>query len=332
MKSRPRVLVLASDALVAGFFPPDICKRLEAIATWERFAEREDSQEFRERLSRADALVTTWQSPYLRTQIIRKSPVKAIVHCGGELRARMEDEVLDHVMVANTPEPMARPVAEMAVALMLAFVRRLGEYDRAMFAGAIPRQDDAREGETLAGRRIGVVGFGRIGRALATMLAPFGATLVAADPFVDASDAKRAGVELVELDELLRSCSIVVLTAALTRETKGMIDRRRLALLPKDAVLINVARGALLDLAALVVELESGRISAALDVTDPLEPLPADHRLRRAPNVILTPHVAGGGVETRRAMGEAAVAELERIFRGEKPQSLVTRAMLERMT
>jgi phosphoglycerate dehydrogenase-like enzyme len=332
MKARPRVLVLAGDALFAGFFPPGSLARLETIADWERYAEREDSQDLRERLARADALVTTWQSPYLRTQVVRKSSVKAIVHCGGELRARMEDEVLDHVTVAHTPDPMALPVAEMAVALMLAFVRRLGEYDRAMYAGAAPRQDDAREGETLAGRRIGIVGFGRIGRALARLLKPFGAALATADPYVEADEAKRAGVAVVELEELLRSSSIVVLTAALTPETKGMIDRRRLALLPDQAVLVNVARGGLVDLDALVVEVEAGRISAALDVTDPLEPLPAEHRLRRAPNVILTPHVAGGGLETRRAMGEAALAELERFFRGERPKNVVTRDMLARMT
>ena len=89
MKARPRVLVLAGDALFGGFFPPASVARLEKIADWERYAEREDSQDFRERLARAEALVTTWQSPYLRTLVVKESSVKLIVHCGGELRARM---------------------------------------------------------------------------------------------------------------------------------------------------------------------------------------------------------------------------------------------------
>jgi phosphoglycerate dehydrogenase-like enzyme len=86
------------------------------------------------------------------------------------------------------------------------------------------------------------------------------------------------------------------------------------------------------DLAALVEELRGGRISAALDVTDPLEPLPADHELRRLPNALLTPHVAAGGIEVRRAMGLDAVDALERFFRGERPRHVVTRRALARMT
>ena len=134
------------------------------------------------------------------------------------------------------------------------------------------------------------------------------------------------------MDELLRSCSIVVLAAGLTSESRNLLDEKRLALLPDGAFLINVARGGLIDMNALLSELRTGRFSAALDVTDPLEPLPPEHELRRLSNVLLTPHIAAGGIEMRRAMGAIAVEEVVRFCRGEPLQNVVAREMLATMT
>jgi phosphoglycerate dehydrogenase-like enzyme len=329
---RPRVLVLADDVLFAMFFAPPAAARLAEVARCERYASADETSELSQAISRADVLVTTWGSPFLRVGTIDGSPVALIVHCGGELGARMQPEILDRVTVVNVPEPMAYPAAEMALAMTLALVRRLPDYDRAMREGAVPDNRVATQGETLRGRRLGVIGLGRIGKAFVKLVAPFGAEIVACEPYCAVEEARGAGVQPVELDDLLRRSSVVVLTAALTEQTRGMLDRRRLALLSDGACLVNVARGALIDLGALLEELRSGRLRAALDVTDPLEPLPADHPLRRLPNVLLTPHVAAGGLEVRRAIGEAAVAAIERFARGEPQKNIVTRAMLEHMT
>jgi phosphoglycerate dehydrogenase-like enzyme len=331
-RGRRRVLLLASDSLFATLFTPAAIARLEASADWERHAACDETPELRERIARADVLMTTWHSPFLRTDMLEASAVALIVHCGGEIRARMEPAILDRVTVVHTPEPMAHPVAEMALAMTLALVRRLPDYDRAMRQRALPDNRVAAEGETLRGRRVGLVGLGRIGRAFARLVAPLEVDLVAYDPYCPADGARQAGARLLELDELLRSSSVVVLAAGLTRETRNLLDRRRLALLPDGACLINVARGGLVDLEALVEELQRGRLSAALDVTDPIEPLPPDHRLRHLPNVLLTPHVAAGGLEVRRAMGTAAIEAIERFLRGEAPKDVVTRALLARMT
>ena len=123
-----------------------------------------------------------------------------------------------------------------------------------------------------------------------------------------------------------------MLAAGLTDETRGMLDARTLALMPDGAYLVNVGRGGLIEMEALLAELRSGRLSAALDVTDPVEPLPPEHELRRLPNVLLTPHVAAGGIEMRHALGETAAAEVARFFRGERPENVVTPEMLARMT
>src|SRR5918998_771323 len=319
VEGRPRILVLTSDALFPHFFPAHVLARLGQVGEWEHFNGREDSPELRERLARADALVTTWHSPFLRMEMLG-SPRRArlVAHCGGELKARMEPEVVRQLTVANAPGPMAAPVAEMALAMVLTLVRQLPRYDREMRAGLAQSNEVVSRGETVRGRRLGVVGFGRIGRAFARMVAPLEAELYVSDPYCSEETAAEHGAKKVEAEELLRTSSVVVLAAGLTDETRGMLNARTLALMPDGAYLVNVGRGGLVETEALLAELRSRRISAALDVTDPVEPLPPEHELRRLPNVLLTPHVAAGGVEMRHALGETAAAEVERFFRGER--------------
>jgi phosphoglycerate dehydrogenase-like enzyme len=331
--ARPRVLVLCSDALFPYFFPEDVLAQLSEVADWERYAERTESPGLRELITQADALMTTWHSPFIRAEMLGDEPrVRLIAHCGGELKARIEESVFDRVTVTNSPGPMAAPVAEMALAMALALVRRLPQYEREMRAGGNTDNERVSQGETLSGRRVGIVGFGRVGRAIARLIEPFNVQLYVSDPYCSIDLAANHKAKLLELDDLLKSCSVVVLAAGLTPQTKGMLDARRLSFMPDGAYLVNIARGGLVDLDALLPELRSGRINAALDVTDPFEPLPVDHELRRLPNVILTPHIAAGGVEVRHAMGSVAVGEVRRFFKGEPPINIVTREMLAIMT
>jgi phosphoglycerate dehydrogenase-like enzyme len=332
-KMRPRLLLLASDVLFSHFFPESVLARLNQIADWSRHAGGEDSPELRTQIAQSDALMTTWHSPFLHAEMFdTRSRVRLIAHCGGEVKSRISDKVFDRITVTNAAEPMAPPVAEMALALTLTLVRRLPEYAAEMRAGVITTNEYVSEGETLRGRKVGLVGFGRIGQCFARLIEPLGGELRVADPYCSADAVAARKGKLVSLDELLQSCSVVVLAAALTPETRNLLDQRRLALMPQGAYLINVARGGLIDTEALVAALKARRITAALDVTDPLEPLPSDHELRRLPNVLLTPHIAAGGLETRRAIGEVAVAEVERFFQGEPLQNIVTREMLATMT
>src|SRR3712207_8747949 len=265
-EGRPRILVLTSGALFPHFFPAHVLARLGEVGEWEHFDGREDTPELRGRLARADALVTTWHSPFLRMEMLG-SPrrVRLIAHCGGELKARMEPEVVRRLTVTNAPGPMAAPVAEMALAMVLTLVRQLPRYDREMRAGLVQSNEVVSRGETVRGRRVGVVGFGRIGRAFARMAAPLGPELYVADPYCSEEAAAEHGAKRVDLEELLRACSVVVLAAGLTDETRGMLNAGRLALMPDGAYLVNVGRGGLVELDALLAELRSGRISAALD-------------------------------------------------------------------
>ena len=325
---RPNVLVLASDVLFQHFFTDTSLKKLDEVASWTRSALLEDSSELRSQIANADVLMTTWHSPFITAAMLGDDAhVKLIAHCGGEVKSRVSEDLFETVMITNAADPMARRVAEMALALMLTMVRRIPVYATEMREGVIRTNEYVSEGETLFGRRVGIVGFGRIGRAFAKLLKPLGVEVLVSDPYAKADEAT-----VVELDELVSTCSVVVLCAALTPETRGMFDTRRLARLANGSYLINVARGGLIDLDALLTELRSGRITAALDVTDPLEPLPSDHELRKLPNVILTPHIAAGGIEMRREIGAMAVEEVIRYAKGEPPLNRVTREMLATMT
>ena len=331
--TRPSVLVLASDALFPHFFGDEARKKLDELTDWQRTSCRQDTEELRSQIANADVLMTTWHSPFLTAEMLGLTPrVKLIAHCGGEVKSRVAEQVFDFVTVTNAADPMARGVAEMALALTLTLVRKIPDYASEMRTGVVRTNEEVSTGETLFGRRVGLVGFGRIGRAFAKLLEPFGIELLVSDPYSESESVAANGGTLVHLDDLLRSSSVVVLAAALTPATTNLLDERRLSLMADGTYLINVARGGLIDMAALITELRTGRLSAALDVTDPIEPLPVDHELRRLNNVILTPHIAAGGIEMRREIGALAVEEVVRFASGQLPCNPVTREMLATMT
>jgi phosphoglycerate dehydrogenase-like enzyme len=180
------------------------------------------------------------------------------------------------------------------------------------------------------GRRIGIVGASRIGRRLIELLRPFDLKASLADPYVDEAGAALLGVPLLPLDELLRTSDIVSIHAPQTRGARHLIARRELALMPAGSVLINTARGALLDHDALIDELRTERISAILDVTDP-EPLPVDSPLFDLPNAFITPHLAGSqGNEVARP-GLTVVEEVERLLAGRDLAHRIDHAELGRV-
>ncbi|HEV8138086.1 MAG TPA: hydroxyacid dehydrogenase [Pyrinomonadaceae bacterium] len=330
---RPNVLVLASDVLFPHFFSVESQNKLTEVTDWKRSSDTEDSPTLREQIANADVLMTTWHTPFLTAEMLGPRPrVKLIAHCGGEVKSRVAEQIFDYITITNAAEPMARGVAEMALALALTMVRRIPEYASEMRDGVVRTNAEVSSGETLFGRKVGLVGFGRIGRAFARLIAPFQVQLVVSDPYADSDVIAEYGGSLVELDDLVRSCSVVVLAAALTPETRNLFDKRRLSEMAVGSYFINVARGGLVDTEALVAELRTGRLSAALDVTDPVEPLPIDHDLRKLTNVILTPHIAAGGIEMRREIGAIAVEEVIRFAEGRDPVNRVTREMLATMT
>ena len=205
-------------------------------------------------------------------------------------------------------------VADQALALALALLRRIPAGDLALRNGQWPGADAYRGVRRLRGRTVGVVGYGRIGRAVATRFAAFGTTILAHDP-QPVTDATA-----VPLRRLLTGSDIVCLTCPLTADTRGLLGPAELALLRPDAVLVNVARGELVDEAALADALDNGRIGgASLDVYAH-EPLPQHSPLLRSDRVVLAPHSAAFTDDAITELALAAAADVAAVLNGQPPK------------
>jgi D-3-phosphoglycerate dehydrogenase len=220
------------------------------------------------------------------------------------------------VAVVTTPAVNAEAVADLALALMLACIRRLGELDRAVRAGEWRIGGPTRD---LAGATVGIVGLGAVGRAVTRRVRAFGCRVLALEPNPDREFCAEHEVELTDLDAMLPQVDVLTLHAPLTPGTRCLLGARELALLPRHAVLVNAARGELIDQAALVEALRDHRIAAAgLDVFE-REPPPAGDPILTAPNTVLSGHVASftelGLGRTR----EAVLANLREVLAGRLP-------------
>ena len=234
------------------------------------------------------------------------------------------------IPVAQTVEGTIEGVAEHAVLLLLALYKRLLEADASVRRGEWLVWQLRPSSHTLQGKTVGLVGLGRIGQAVAERLGAFGVGLRYHDVRrADAETEAALGIRFMDLDELLRTSDVVTLHAPLTPETRGLIGAEALRAMKPTSVLINTARGGLVDEAALVEALRTGAIAGAgLDVFEK-EPTDPDNPLFAFDNVVLTPHVATGTrdsvVEKARAAGE----NMLRVLRGERPHNVVNPAVFE---
>ena len=235
------------------------------------------------------------------------------------------------VAVCNTPGVLTETTADFAWALLMAAARRVVEGADYVRAGKWKTWGPTLLlGRDLTGATLGIVGFGRIGREVAKRARGFDMRVLAYDAHQDEAAARELGAAYVPLDDLLRESDFVTLHVALTPETSKMIGARELGLMKPEAILVNAARGPVVDTDALVAALRDGTIGgAALDVTDP-EPLPADHPLIALPNALVVPHMASATVATRDRMAELAAHNLLAVLRGEHPPGIVNPEALER--
>ncbi len=225
------------------------------------------------------------------------------------------------VVVMNTPLGNVVSAAEHSIALIFALARNLPAAHQEMREGKWNRKDQI--GVELEGKTLGVVGLGKIGQHVARVLKAAGMRVAGYDPFINPERAAELGVELLALDELLRQADFVTMHTPKTPQTSGLLNRERLALMKPTARLINVARGGIVDAAALIEALEAGRLAgAALDVFDE-EPLPADSPLRKARNLILTPHLGASTAEAQTKVAEAVARQFVAYFK----QGLVQNAV-----
>ena len=280
-------------------------------------------EELKELVSDADAVLTQF-APVNAAVIGAMKQARVIVRYGiGVDNVDLEAARARGVPVCNVPDYCTDEVADHTLALVLALTRQAVAICTHVRSGKWSLPVALESMHALKALTVGVVGFGRIGREVVQRLRAFKCGLIAFDPVVPAAEVEQAGCTFAGLDELLRVADIVTLHCPSTAATRGMIDRAALAKMKPGTLLINVARGNLVDTPALIEALRSGRLGgAALDVCDP-EPVPADSPLLGMGNVLLTPHVASASAPAVLALRTQAAQTAAKALRGEPLPNVV---------
>jgi len=261
----------------------------------------------------------------LTREVLARTKLRAIARMGVGYDAIDIQAATDlGIAVTITPGTLEESVAEHTIALMLAVTRGIVARDREVRGGVWSRLAMPR----MAGKTFGIVGLGRIGRAVVSKVLALGMKVVAHDPCADEQFAASHGVTLLPLEELLNTADVVSLHSPTTADTRDMINTRTLALMKRGAVLINTARGAVVDEEALCQALGSGHLfGAALDVFK-IEPLPITSPLLTYDNVVLCTHMGGIDSESQNAMSTLAAQCLVDLYQGRWPEACTVNRQL----
>lgn len=299
-----RLRILLADKIPASGLRPLHDDRFELVETTGL-----EGDSLAEALAGADAVIVRSSTTITREALGRTQRLRVIGRAGvGVDNIDVTAATEKGIAVFNAPSGNTISAAELTMALLLAAVRKVPAADRSMRRGEWDRKSF--KGSELNGKTLGLIGAGRIGGEVARRARAFGMRVLAYDPFLQDERARQLGIETASLDDVLRAGDIVSLHIPLTDGTANLLGSERLALMKPTAVLVNAARGGVVDEEALVEALRAGRLGgAALDVFAE-EPLPADHPLRTLDNVVLTPHL---GAATEEAQHNVAIEAAEAV-------------------
>lgn len=276
-------------------------------------------------LPQAEAIVAAARVRYDASLFAKTPLLRAVCRSGiGYDNVNVADATKFGVAVCNVPDGPSISTAEHAVCLMLAVAKNLHRSSRVLRDGVRGDYFTMFTGVELDGLTLGLVGMGRIGSRVARAARGLGMQVLAHDPYLNRELAREVGAEeAASLDEVLSRADVISLHVPLTPETRHLINAARLARMKPGAILINTARGGLVDEAALLAALESGQLrGAGIDVFD-TEPPPADHPLLSRPDVIATPHVAAATTAAKVRLWEGAIRQALAVLEGQRPAHLV---------
>jgi len=319
-----KVLSLPTPSHIANMFAPDdwsaLCAEFEVI---ENSTERQmTAAEVLARIGDCDAVITGWGSPAFSREALDAAPrLKLVAHTAGSVKGLFSDELVREVLIPrginvySGANGIALNVAEATIGLMILATRRWVEHSAAFSEKKRGGADFSRNAQFLTGATVGLVSASLVGRHVLRVLQPFECRILIYDPFLSPEAARSLGAELTDLDTLFERSDIVSLHAPKLPATDNMIGAAQLAKLRDGGVFVNTSRGSVVDHDALLAECRTGRIVAALDVTEP-EPLPPDSEFWTLPNVILLPHIAGQGRAGYQRVGEMALRAMRDCFAG----------------
>ncbi len=334
MAKKPLTAMLMHPVVRDELFRTDHVDVLQRVSNLVSDKPFRDFEEVAPHLPQIEVLITSWGSPRIDEQFIAETPrLKLVAHLAGSVKGFIDDAVWRRgIQVVNAVSANAVPVAEYTVAAILFANKQVFQLNHFYLKYKENRAPWTREAPNVGNynKTVGIIGASHVGRLVIEHLQRFELKVLLYDPYMTPLDARQLGAHKVGLTELLSQSDVVSIHAPLLQDTRHMLGARELALINDGATLINTARGAIIEQAALEAELASGRLFAILDTTDP-EVLPANNPLFRLPNVFLTPHIAGSlGDETQR-LTDYIVAELERYTRGMNLKHLVKREHLARL-
>ncbi len=236
----------------------------------------------------------------------------------------LEDATAYGVAACNTPDGPTESTAEHTVALLLNLAKRVKQGNDNLAQGKFGPRIDVLIGSEVRGKVLGLVGLGRIGRRVAEIcMHGLGMTVLAYDPYVTDEAAEEIGVEIADLDTVIQQADFLSLHAPVTPDTVHLMNAKRIGMMKESAYLLNLARGPLVESAALLEAVDSGKLAGAgIDVFEP-EPLEIDSSLRNHPLIVATPHAASLTVDGRVRIEEMAVASVFEFFEGKRPANMV---------
>lgn len=309
--SNHKIRILVSDKLVA--------EGIEILRNGGEFEVVDDPEITPERLAQVigefDGLAIRSRTRVTKEALENSGRLKVIGRAGvGVDNVDVSTATERGIIVMNAPEGNTLSTAEHTIAMMLALVRKIPQADRTMkdhqwAKGKI-------KGTELYGKTLGIIGLGKIGLAVAERMQSFGMKIIGHDPFVTAEAAEKASIELAEVDEVCRRADIITVHTPLNKATRGIINAERIALMKDSILLVNCARGGIIDETDLLAALESGRVAgAALDVFEG-EPLSDDHPLRDLDNVVLSPHLAASTDEAQGKVTRDVAHQIVDVLKG----------------
>jgi phosphoglycerate dehydrogenase-like enzyme len=327
--SKPKIGILVKRSLRERILSHEDLEIMKSFADVEINPSDEDFSEAAaaEFLAGKDGAMSSWRVSNLTPGILEKAPgLKIWAYGAGTVKGKICDEAWEKGVVVTSSAPaIADDVAELTMGFITIGLRRVIQYMREMQANEPALKPLSR---SLYKRTVGVISASQVGQRVMNLLQPYDVRILLYDPFMPADRAKAEwSAELADLEMIAKESDVVTIHAPKLDETYHMFNETHFKLMKDNAVFVNTSRGNNIDEAALIAELEKGRLFAFLDVTSP-EPPVADSTLRKLSNCVLTPHVAG---QQSYRIGNLVVEELRRCFAGEAQKFQVTRDMLDRL-
>ena len=316
--SKPLIYIALSQGVLHELEFASYLPHLEALADvqiWDGEGNASE-QALTDACARAQVLITGWGVPFLdqlNSWTLDNSPLRLVMHSAGTVKQLVPvDSITRGLQVSRANDSLAESVAEFTVgAIIMARRNAFAAANRYRHGQPLLAITSQRE---LKGSTVGIIGASAIGRRVMQLLQPFGVRILLADPYATPAIASAHNATLTDLDTLLSQSDIVSLHAPVTEQTIGMLGAAQFAAMQNGALFVNTARARLIDSNALLSELQTGRINALIDVTEPHEPLPVDSPFFQLENCVILPHMAAVTRDARLRQSQIVVDEITRFF------------------